>query len=305
MAYFSKPIYATFDGFKKKSSNGAISSMSIPTIGTKKNVVVWGGGRGGEVLRLSAMDATGIQLAKTRLLGVEKGHAKDPDGDDQWFMLYEVEALAEGTGTLTAQDKAGMPFARIAFVVGAGGTRALIIVPSQGHHTGAFLSVALTLKSDVYKGCATIVRSKISKGCNFYFVNLDGTPYPIGSETNLSTVIIISHGLKDGPNLAFFANDPDLPLDDRQPLKLDGTPESANAVAFWRAVGYALNGAGKLVLMGCDQAAFAPKIVSTVNRRIYAQHDDSGAGAVDYTLCHVKAIEKGGTVPPMIITYPY
>src|SRR5689334_6408400 len=104
MAHFVKPLGASNEGFKQRS-DGVLISMTVGGVGTKKVVVLWGGGRGGEILLLAALDAGGHRLATTRLLGQEKGHAPDPDGDDQWFMRYELTTVAEGVGTLTAVDK--------------------------------------------------------------------------------------------------------------------------------------------------------------------------------------------------------
>jgi hypothetical protein len=126
VAHFVKPLGASSEGFKQKS-DGSLSSMTTGGVGSKKIVVLWGGGNGGEILKLAAIDSKGKRLATTRLMstptnkfGVEAGHAKDPDGDDQWFLRYELTIVAEGTGTLTAVDKTGMPFARIALIVPSG-----------------------------------------------------------------------------------------------------------------------------------------------------------------------------------------
>jgi hypothetical protein len=125
-------------------------------------------------------------------------------------------------------------------------------------------------------------------------------PYSIGSDKGFSTVIIISHGGFDDPNLAFGDPDPSMSsLDDHQPLALDNNEKSANARVFWQAVGHVLDGCGKIILLGCNEAGLAPKAVTQAARRVYAQPGSCAAGAVDYAMRHVKAIESGLPIPPM------
>jgi hypothetical protein len=152
------------------------------------------------------------------------------------FMLYELEVVKSGGGSLTAVDKIGRPFAQIGLTVGsATGKRALIIIPSQGQDTGSFQGVAQALNSKIYGGRAITVKSVIASGRKFFFVK-EGKPYPIGSDKGFSTVIFISHGAVDGPNLAYGDNS----VDDHQPLTLrrhgaDGQCQSFLANARTRA----------------------------------------------------------------------
>jgi hypothetical protein len=296
MAHFEKPLYVGNDGYKLKS-DGSLSAMSIAssTAGTKKQVVVWGGGDRGEVLSLVARDYDGAMLADTRLIGQEKGHPPEPGGDDEWYMLYELEVVKGGCGSLRAVDKLRRPFAAIDLTVGsATAKRALFIIPSQGKDTGAFQGVAQKLTSDIYGGRAVTVKSIVSSGRKFSFVK-GGKPYTIGSDKGFSTVIIISHGGVDGPNLAYN----DSSVDDHQPLRMDDDATSADARIFWQTLGHALDGCGKIILLGCGEAGLAPKVATEAVRRVYANPGLCAAGNEDYAMRNVKAVESGAPIPPM------
>ena len=121
MAHFLKPKNAGKEGFKQRA-DGVLTAMSIKAFDKSKDVVLWGGGNGGEVLSLVAYNNKGKLMANCYLVGQEK-HAYDPDGDHLWYNIYRVIPYDahEGTGTLTAVDKKGMPFVRIALSIEKGG----------------------------------------------------------------------------------------------------------------------------------------------------------------------------------------
>src|SRR5450432_2051128 len=103
MAHFVKPRAPNAaDKFTGKG-DGSLSSMTIAGKGSHF-VVVWGGDSKGEKLKLAALSTSGNRLATTKMVGLETGHPRDPDGDDRWYILYELTPVAEGTGTLTAVD---------------------------------------------------------------------------------------------------------------------------------------------------------------------------------------------------------
>jgi hypothetical protein len=121
MAHFLKPSGDKTDRYKSRS-DGVLASMTIPTksSGQKANVVLWGGGKGGEHLTVLGHTYAGKLMATGKEKFLEK-HAVDPDGDHFWYWVHEITPLLDdGTGVLTAFDKTGMPFARIACTIKSG-----------------------------------------------------------------------------------------------------------------------------------------------------------------------------------------
>lgn len=188
MAHFVKPLGASDAGFRQ-GSNGALASMTIGPVGTTKVVVLWGGGRGGEILKLAALDPKGNRLATTRYLGQEGGHKPDPDGDDRWFLRYELKTASAGTGTLTALDKTGMPFARIELIVETGSVSKI-----DQTIRGADISTTETQSSVVTSSVIPFKSSPVPKGSTLtmgaatapvhellFSMNKDGTTYWIGA----------------------------------------------------------------------------------------------------------------------------
>ncbi len=93
--------------------------------------------------------------------------------------------------------------------------RAVILVPSQGHHARQFYWSARAVRSSVYGGHAIVVetevtapkdRNPIYQGLNDYQVKLrteHGKPFSFREHRNLSSMLTISHAASgDGPNLA-------------------------------------------------------------------------------------------------------
>lgn len=122
MAHFLKPKGASGAGFQQRA-DGAVTAMTIAGGQKSKEIVLWGGGRGGEKLSLVAYSNAGKRIADCYLTRQEK-HDYDPDGDHLWYYVYTVIAKdfpdshdLVVSGTLTAVDKAGMPFARIALSI--------------------------------------------------------------------------------------------------------------------------------------------------------------------------------------------
>lgn len=195
MAHFVKPLGASNAGFRQ-GADGALTSMTIGPVGTKKVVVLWGGGRGGEILMLAAVDSSGKRLATTRYLGKEAGHKPDPDGDDRWFLRYELKTANVGTGTLTALDKTGMPFARIELIVESGAIAKLEQTLKSGE-----ISTMETRESVVPSSVLPFKLSPVPKGSKLgigkasasvhellFRMNKDGTTYWIGACVPENTV---------------------------------------------------------------------------------------------------------------------
>jgi hypothetical protein len=128
--------------------------------------------------------------------------------------------------------------------------KVVILVPSQGKNIGSFAEVAQELGKKQYKH-AVIVRTKLA-GAGVrppvtFFTHHD-IPFSFASAMNLSRVITISHGLSDGPNLAFGASDP--PAETHQPWGEGGKLNSEGQL-FWTSVGKSLKADGKIILLGC------------------------------------------------------
>jgi hypothetical protein len=146
MAHFVKPLKPNpADKFSGKG-DGSLSAMTI-TKGTGPHyVIVWGGDSKGKELVVVAFNNAGKRFAEvTRVPGkAEAGHGIDPDGDHLWFLIYRITPISEGTGTLTAVNAAGMPFARIS----------LVISPDQGIKVEQTLPEAFMsdTKSSVHPG---------------------------------------------------------------------------------------------------------------------------------------------------------
>jgi hypothetical protein len=122
MAHFLKPKDERGVGYTARA-DGVLISAKIDGIGQDKRIVLWGGARGGEKLQFSgggAYDAKGRLIARVVAGPVLETHSPDPDGDHLWYFLYRLKGVMEGVGTLTAADKAGMPFARLQITVGSG-----------------------------------------------------------------------------------------------------------------------------------------------------------------------------------------
>jgi hypothetical protein len=93
--------------------------------------------------------------------------------------------------------------------------RAVILIPSQGHHAQQFRWSARALRSSVYGGHAIIVNTEVTapkdynptyQGLNSYQVKLrteHGKPFSFADHRNLSSMLTISHAASgDGPNMA-------------------------------------------------------------------------------------------------------
>jgi len=93
--------------------------------------------------------------------------------------------------------------------------RAVILVPSQGHHAQQFHWSARALRSSVYGGHALVVNVEVVapkdynptyQGLNNFQVKLrtdHGKPFSFADHRNLSSMLTISHAATgDGPNMA-------------------------------------------------------------------------------------------------------
>lgn len=267
------------------------------------HVVLWGGDSSGKELTLIANDAGGKRFATVTKVGLEGGRPVDPvDRDHLWFIKYEIAAPAAGTGTLTAVDKSGMPFARIQLIVSSGAAKkAVILIPTQGKDVISFKSVAFELNKTVYGGKAIIAQSTVLPG-NDFKITSGGKAFDITSKLNLSTFIIVSHCSFDGPNLAFKSEDKS--LGEHQVLRVDPPAASQKAVDFWTETGKALNGDGKVILLGCHSAVFAPRITPLLGRRVFGLRGDCPAADINFSVPHVAAIESGGRKTPMELHGP-
>jgi hypothetical protein len=188
--------------------------------------------------------------------------------------------------------------------------RVVIIVPSQGHDTGSFLSVAETLRAHFYHH-ATIVKTKVAKSMDagasaspsVTFTKLDGTAFSWDTKPHLTRVLTVSHAFSGaGQNLTYG----DATFGDgggSQPWggkDNDGTL-SAEGQSFWKAVGDTMRPDGKIIMLGCfmGHGTYGANVARTAKKRVYASTDLFGAGDTHTALKYVGAIEKGKVLKPL------
>jgi hypothetical protein len=171
-------------------------------------------------------------------------------------------------------------------------TSAVIMVPAEGQHSGQFFWSAQAVKSQVFKGAATIVKVRVDLPSNYdygkqlynqfpvKFVTDGNRPFSLAHHRNLRSFIIISHaGPLDGPifydargnqyqpwsHLAVVVYDEktrQYRVLTRPGSHLMPEPSSTNrhrpdmfmpqAVKFWHLVGECLAPKGKTILLGCN-----------------------------------------------------
>lgn len=182
--------------------------------------------------------------------------------------------------------------------------KALIIVPSQGDDVGAFVSVALALKKDVYGGSVTIVQTVVTEvaggALSVALHSLGGGDFSFQDVSGVSTALTISHGFSvDGPNLAYHSGG-------YQPwgTEFDETGVemlSVQGESFWKEVGRAIRAGGKIILVGCfmGSGVYASNVAAASGKTVYASTSLFGAGDVGTTVPYVRDIERGVVRSPM------
>jgi len=185
--------------------------------------------------------------------------------------------------------------------------RTIIIVPTQGHDTNAFLAVAIGVARDLYGGDATILRTTVTlvRGTAYApeefsvaFHTRDGAEFDWDTVSGVGTVITISHAFScDGPNLAYQDGG-------YQPF---GTVKSGCdeltplAQDFWETVGNRMVPGGKIFLAGCFMGwgQYGSLVASASGRTVYASDGFFGAGDIDTVSTYPRYIERGTVRPPM------
>jgi hypothetical protein len=215
-----KPV-GDHTGRCKVRSDGVVTSMTIPTksSGGKENIVLWGGGKGGEHLTVLGHTYAGKLMATGKEKFLEK-HAVDPDGDHFWYWVHEITPLLEeGNGVLTAFDKTGMPFARIACTIKSGKVNETEQVLPGGDistevtrrsvepHTLALFRTPVVAKSSrLAVGSVTKsvheLRFKLEKDGNTFWV---GATVPSG-QTDFSRAYIFFHPHTMGGHTSSYAD---------------------------------------------------------------------------------------------------
>jgi hypothetical protein len=179
--------------------------------------------------------------------------------------------------------------------------RVVIIVPSQGHNTSAFESVATKLKSDVYSD-AVIVKARITVDSGAVTVSFlrHAHPFSWDHTKDLRRVLTISHGMLDGPNLAF--GDAVVPAEAHQPWGVNDGDLTDTGTAFWTLVSRHMETAGKIILLGCLMGAgqFARNLAHLTKRNVYAATNEFGAGDAKTALKNVRAIEDHKRPPSLL-----
>jgi hypothetical protein len=166
-----------------------------------------------------------------------------------------------------------------------------IIIPSQGHDVGSFHQVARELAKSVYKD-SVIVKANITGQGDNLTVNLtwNNHPFSLSNHKDLRRVLTISHGMLDGPNLAYGS---DLPLDAHQPWASGGGELTEQGRDFWRSVSQNMRPDGKIIFLGCLMGAgnFARNVAGLTRKKVYASQSLFGAGDGKIAVSAVKAVE--------------
>jgi hypothetical protein len=180
-------------------------------------------------------------------------------------------------------------------------SKVVIIVPSQGHNTGAFDSVAAQLKSEVYDD-AVIVKTRITDDSGVVTVAFykHAQPFSWDRTTALRRVLTISHGMLDGPNLGYC--DTILPMEAHQPWGTNGGDLTEAGTTFWTLVSRHMEAKGKIILLGCLMGAgnFARNVAKLTKKEVYAATNEFGAGNAKTALKNVRAIEKHKRPPGLL-----
>jgi hypothetical protein len=187
---------------------------------------------------------------------------------------------------------------------------AVIIVPSQGKHASMFRSVAKKLDRRVYGGRAEIVTTNVTLpsgtgSTTVDFSTIAGKAFSWADAHDLKTVMTISHGFSgDGPNLAYGEGD-----ERYQAWGTDDATGELEALAknFWgQRVGKAMKAGGKVILVGCFMGAgqYAKNVAKTAGVSVFAATGLFAAANEETTLKHVKAIEAGRPLKPMVEATP-
>lgn len=185
----------------------------------------------------------------------------------------------------------------------------VIIVPSQGQHEGMFRAVAKMLDRRVYGGRAEVVNTTVSLSgsapATVAFSTVGGSAFSWTDVHDLKSVVTISHGFSlDGPNLAYGEGDERYQVWGSD----DATGELEDAAkAFWGTlVGKAMASRGKIILVGCFMGSgnYARNVAKAAGVTVYASTSLFAAANADTTLKHVKAIESGKPLKPMIAAKP-
>jgi hypothetical protein len=170
-----------------------------------------------------------------------------------------------------------------------------------------FRDVAKAVDRKIYHGRAKVISTKVTVSDTaptlVEFFDLKGTAFSWGDAHDLKTVATISHGFSgDGPNLAYGLGD-----DRYQAWGTDPHGDlGAAAKDFWGRVGKALKSDGKIILVGCFMGAgtYAVNVAKQATVKCYASIGLFAAANVDTTMKHVKAIENGKPIKPMVEASP-
>ena len=171
----------------------------------------------------------------------------------------------------------------------------VIIVPTQGKDVNSFLDSAQALAKKVYNN-SVIIRAKIiTDDDGNAKVDFTWSSHPFSWEThhNLRRVLTISHGMFDGPNLAF--GDSAVPQNMHQPWGVDDSHGELSSLgkAFWGMVGRQMNSDGKILLLGClmGGAKFATNVAGLTGKKVYAATSEFAAGNANSAVKAAQAIE--------------
>jgi hypothetical protein len=187
-------------------------------------------------------------------------------------------------------------------------TLAVIVVPGQGNNVPHFQRVASALNEEVYGGRAqiiatTVTGARIGQVCNdpgvscaVTFRSLNGQHFDWSAVRGLQSVVIISHGGSDGPNLASHAGG-------FQPWGRranDYTMLTPEAITFWHTVRRSLGSSGKVILVGCLMGpSYARLVARTIGKPVFASVDTFHAAVQETVVRHLSSIEAGQAILPM------
>ncbi|HRX62947.1 MAG TPA: hypothetical protein P5260_17275 [Candidatus Competibacter sp.] len=186
---------------------------------------------------------------------------------------------------------------------------AIIIIPSQGKHYKMFDGVAREVNNKIYHGRAEVIKTRVSLSdtspATVRYLTAKGSPFSWSHAHHITTVLTISHGYRfDGPNLAYGRED--------ERYQVWGVNERTGELndagkKFWgKKVKNVLKSDGKIILVGCLMGAgnYARNVAREAGVKVYASKTMFAAADVAIVMKHVKAIEEGKEIEPMVVANP-
>jgi hypothetical protein len=177
--------------------------------------------------------------------------------------------------------------------------RVVMITPSQGTDCDALHNIAQLLAREVYPNCVILKThldpEEVAIGKTVWAVHFrwGRQPFSWDALSNLKRVLVVSHGMLDGPNLAHW--DDSIPDDAKQPWGFGGGKLTEAGRTFWTMVSRRMQPDGFIMLLGCLMAAghFAANLSALTGRKVYGAGSDFPVAIPHIAKSTVRDIEAG------------